>query len=78
MKCEDCKMYRAYNDAEGECMLNPPIRDVRGSLAARTADAWVRPVVFYDDFCNDFSAEKIVKRGRKPKVSDYEMDDYPA
>jgi hypothetical protein len=65
MRCEDCAVYRALNDSEGECMLAPPIRDVKMNITARSADAWVRPVVFFDDFCNDFSEKKIVE-SKKP------------
>lgn len=65
MKCEDCKAYRAKNDIEGECMLYPPVPNPAENSRV-TPDAWVRPLVYMDDFCGEFKQASPAK------------DDFPA
>ena len=66
MRCENCALYRKRNDVEGECMLNPPVPLPTSSTRA-TPDAWVRPLVYHDDYCDSFKVA-AKKRGR-PKGS---------
>jgi hypothetical protein len=76
MKCSDCIYYAQINDVEGQCMLNPPILDPHNRVVPTVAESWVRPVVYYDDFCSVFSAKKIVKKPRKSSVQN--TDVFPA
>jgi hypothetical protein len=68
MKCEDCVAFRLRNDVEGECMLAPPI-PMATTEARATPDAWVRPLVYHDDFCLSFAASEPPRRsgGNKPR-----------
>lgn len=71
-KCKECKFYRKETINYGECLLRPPI--YTGSLNPDHPDSWARPRVWLDDFCGDFSEEKIVKPKRKPKNNDDQLE----
>ena len=62
-ECRNCRFYRKDTNNYGECMLRPPV--YTGALNAEHPDNWTRPKVWLDDFCDDFSAVKIVE-SKKP------------